>query len=237
MRKFLFGFWLALALPAAGAEIKIDFGDAADRPDADQFPRRAGGWRPARRMENRHGRSAAAARAALAAGAGGHAPRRGRANEHRPDGRAVSDADLRRRDVQGFQPHDPVQNRRRHRRANGRRGVPFPKRIEFLRHPRQRAGAQRAFLQGRERHPFRPHRPGNGHCHQHLAHAGRAMPGQSDHLLAGRQTGDADVARQFVRHRQNRFLDEVRRGELFRRHDHHLHAARADGAGRSCRAF
>jgi hypothetical protein len=29
MRKFLFGFWLALALPVAGAEIKIDFGDLA----------------------------------------------------------------------------------------------------------------------------------------------------------------------------------------------------------------
>jgi len=29
MRKFLFSFWLALVLPAAGAEIKIDFGDAA----------------------------------------------------------------------------------------------------------------------------------------------------------------------------------------------------------------
>ena len=27
MRKFLYGFWLALVLPAAGAEIKIDFGD------------------------------------------------------------------------------------------------------------------------------------------------------------------------------------------------------------------
>ena len=29
MRKFLFSFWLALALPAAGAEIKINFGDYA----------------------------------------------------------------------------------------------------------------------------------------------------------------------------------------------------------------
>ena len=29
MRKFLFSFWLVLALPAAGAEIKIDFGDIA----------------------------------------------------------------------------------------------------------------------------------------------------------------------------------------------------------------
>jgi hypothetical protein len=29
MQKFLFGFWLVLALPAAGAEIKIDFGDVA----------------------------------------------------------------------------------------------------------------------------------------------------------------------------------------------------------------
>ena len=29
VRKFLFSFWLALVLPAAGAEIKIDFGDVA----------------------------------------------------------------------------------------------------------------------------------------------------------------------------------------------------------------
>ncbi len=29
MHKFLFGFWLALVLPAAGAEIKINFGDVA----------------------------------------------------------------------------------------------------------------------------------------------------------------------------------------------------------------
>jgi hypothetical protein len=52
MQKFLSGFWLALALSAAGAEIKIDFADSCRRPDANQFPRRAGGGRPARRMEN-----------------------------------------------------------------------------------------------------------------------------------------------------------------------------------------
>jgi len=59
------------------------------------------------------------------------------------------------------------------------------------------------------------------------------MPGQSNHLLAGRQTVDADVARQFICHRQNRVLDEVRRRKSFRGHDHQLHAARAEGAG-SC---
>jgi hypothetical protein len=47
MRKFLFGFWLVLALPAVGAEIKIDFGELA----AGQMPTNfhialAGGGRP-----------------------------------------------------------------------------------------------------------------------------------------------------------------------------------------------
>jgi hypothetical protein len=47
MRKFLFSFWLALALPAAGAEIKIDFGDAATSLMPTNFhAARAGGGRP-----------------------------------------------------------------------------------------------------------------------------------------------------------------------------------------------
>jgi Domain of Unknown Function (DUF1080) len=47
MRKFLFGFWLALALPAAGAEIKIDFGDVATNQMPTHFhAARAGGGRP-----------------------------------------------------------------------------------------------------------------------------------------------------------------------------------------------
>jgi hypothetical protein len=47
MRKFLFGFWLALALPAAGAEIKIDFGDVATGPMPTNFHAAlAGGGRP-----------------------------------------------------------------------------------------------------------------------------------------------------------------------------------------------
>ena len=47
MRKFLFGFWLALALPAAGAEIKIDFGDVATSLMPTNFHAAlAGGGRP-----------------------------------------------------------------------------------------------------------------------------------------------------------------------------------------------
>ena len=47
MRKYLFGFWLALALPAAGAEIKIDFGGAAtDRVPTNFHAVLAGGGRP-----------------------------------------------------------------------------------------------------------------------------------------------------------------------------------------------
>jgi len=47
MRKFLFNFWLALALPAAGAEIKIDFGDVATGPMPTNFHAAlAGGGRP-----------------------------------------------------------------------------------------------------------------------------------------------------------------------------------------------
>jgi len=47
MRKFLFSFWLALALPAAGAEIKIDFGDVATGPMPTNFHAAlAGGGRP-----------------------------------------------------------------------------------------------------------------------------------------------------------------------------------------------
>ncbi len=49
MRKLLFGFWIALALPVTGAEIKIDYGDAA----SEQMPTNfhavlAGGGGPAR---------------------------------------------------------------------------------------------------------------------------------------------------------------------------------------------
>jgi hypothetical protein len=47
MRKFLFGFWLALALSAAGAEIKIDFGDlAAGQTPTNFHAVLAGGGRP-----------------------------------------------------------------------------------------------------------------------------------------------------------------------------------------------
>jgi hypothetical protein len=47
MQKMLFGFWLALALSAAGAEIKIDFGDAAaGRVPANFHAALAGGGRP-----------------------------------------------------------------------------------------------------------------------------------------------------------------------------------------------
>ena len=47
MRNFLFCFWLALALPAAGAEIKIDFGDVAtNRIPAGFHAALAGGGRP-----------------------------------------------------------------------------------------------------------------------------------------------------------------------------------------------
>ena len=47
MRKLLFSLWLALALPAAGAEIKIDFGDAAtNREPANFHTALAGGGRP-----------------------------------------------------------------------------------------------------------------------------------------------------------------------------------------------
>ena len=47
MRKFLFGFWLALALSAAGAEIKIDFGDVATGQMPTNFHAAlAGGGRP-----------------------------------------------------------------------------------------------------------------------------------------------------------------------------------------------
>ena len=47
MRKFLFSFWLALALPAAGVEIKIDFGDVATGPMPTNFHAAlAGGGRP-----------------------------------------------------------------------------------------------------------------------------------------------------------------------------------------------
>jgi hypothetical protein len=47
MRKFLFSFWLALALPAAGAEIKIDFGDVATSlMPANFHAALAGGGRP-----------------------------------------------------------------------------------------------------------------------------------------------------------------------------------------------
>ncbi len=47
MRKFLAGFWLALVLPVAGAEIKIDFGDTATNRVPPQFhPVLAGGGRP-----------------------------------------------------------------------------------------------------------------------------------------------------------------------------------------------
>jgi hypothetical protein len=47
MRKFLFSFWLALALPAVGAEIKIDFGDVATGPMPANFHAAlAGGGRP-----------------------------------------------------------------------------------------------------------------------------------------------------------------------------------------------
>jgi hypothetical protein len=47
MRKFLSGFWLALALSAAGAEIKIDFGDfAAGQTPTNFHAVLAGGGRP-----------------------------------------------------------------------------------------------------------------------------------------------------------------------------------------------
>jgi hypothetical protein len=47
MRKFLFSFWLALVLSAAGAEIKIDFGDAAvSRVPTNFHAALAGGGRP-----------------------------------------------------------------------------------------------------------------------------------------------------------------------------------------------
>jgi hypothetical protein len=47
MRKFLFSFWLALALPAAGAEIKIDFGDVVTGQMPTNFHAAlAGGGRP-----------------------------------------------------------------------------------------------------------------------------------------------------------------------------------------------
>lgn len=47
MQKFLFSFWLALALPAAGVEIKIDFGDAATSLMPTNFHAAlAGGGRP-----------------------------------------------------------------------------------------------------------------------------------------------------------------------------------------------
>ena len=47
MRKFLFGFWLALAVSAAGAEIKIDFGDfAAGQTPTNFHAVLAGGGRP-----------------------------------------------------------------------------------------------------------------------------------------------------------------------------------------------
>jgi hypothetical protein len=47
MRKFLFSFWLALALPAAGVEIKIDFGDVATGQMPTNFHAAlAGGGRP-----------------------------------------------------------------------------------------------------------------------------------------------------------------------------------------------
>jgi len=47
MRKFLFRFWLVLVLPAAGAEIKIDFGDVATGPMPTNFHAAlAGGGRP-----------------------------------------------------------------------------------------------------------------------------------------------------------------------------------------------
>ncbi|MGA2787108.1 MAG: hypothetical protein ABSF60_06230 [Verrucomicrobiota bacterium] len=47
MRKFLFSFWLALALPVAGAEIKIDFGDVAtNQVPAGFHAALAGGGRP-----------------------------------------------------------------------------------------------------------------------------------------------------------------------------------------------
>ena len=47
MRKFLFSFWLAVALPAVGAEIKIDFGDVATGQMPTNFHAAlAGGGRP-----------------------------------------------------------------------------------------------------------------------------------------------------------------------------------------------
>ena len=47
MRQFLFGFWLTLALSAAGAEIKIDFSNlAAGRPPTNFSVALAGGGRP-----------------------------------------------------------------------------------------------------------------------------------------------------------------------------------------------
>jgi hypothetical protein len=47
MRKFPFGFWLLLVLSAAGAEIKIDFGDApASRAPTNFHAALAGGGRP-----------------------------------------------------------------------------------------------------------------------------------------------------------------------------------------------
>jgi len=47
MRKFLFGVWLALVLPVAGAEIKIDFGDTAtNRVPRDFHAALAGSGKP-----------------------------------------------------------------------------------------------------------------------------------------------------------------------------------------------
>ncbi len=90
MRKFLFGFWLALALSAAGAEIKIDFGDvAAGQTPTNFHAALAGGGRPGEwkiLMDEVPPLLAPLSPQAPVLSA----PRRGRANQRRPDRRAVS---------------------------------------------------------------------------------------------------------------------------------------------------